>query len=170
MDGRVEQIKVLSITEDQIGRAKELYPFQNRALNGSITKGNSNIYGAIGEIVVFDFFTKKGLNVVFESTYDYDMTIENKHIDVKTKRTTVVPKPNYLCSVSAFNTRQKCDYYFFVRVNVNMKECYLLGFKAKDEFFDQATFNKKGSKDVNDWIFKDDCYNLEILKLNKFKH
>ena len=105
-------MKTLQISREQIERAKKLYPFND--LKGSITKGVSNIYGALGEVIIYDLSKKNGLNVDFTSTYDYDLIIENYKIDVKTKRTTVTPKPNYLCSISAFNTRQECDFYFFL--------------------------------------------------------
>ena len=157
----------LQISKQQIERASKLYPFKQ--LKGSITKGKSNIYGALGEIIIYDKYKKDGFNVDDNSTYDYDLIIDNYKIDVKTKRTTVTPKSNYLCSISSFNTRQKCDIYFFIRINENMKECYLLGYKSKIDFFNKATFNKKGSLDVNGWVFKDDCYNLKISMLNKFK-
>jgi len=45
-------MKVIEISEDQINRAKKLYPFKE--LKGSITKGKSNIYGALGEIIIYD--------------------------------------------------------------------------------------------------------------------
>lgn len=160
-------MKIIKITKEQIDRAKKLYPFNE--LKGSIAKGKSNIYGALGEIIIYDISNKNGLNVDFNSNYDYDLIIENYKVDVKTKRTTVIPKPNYLCSISAFNTRQKCDFYFFLRINENLKDCYLLGYKKKIDFFNEAEFNKKGSLDVNGWAFKDDCYNLKIEMLNKFK-
>ena len=160
-------MNTVEITKEQIERAKTLYPFEK--LDGSITKGKSKIYGALGEIIIYDIAQRKGLRVDFNSTYDYDLLIEGYRIDVKTKRTTVAPRLNYLCSISSFNTRQKCDYYFFLRVNESLKHCYLLGYKQKESFFKEATFNKKGSIDVNGWAFKDDCYNLEVQMLNKFK-
>ena len=95
-------MKIIKISLEQIERAKKLYLFTE--LKGSITKGKSNIYGAIGEIIIYDIYKNNGLNVDFNSTYDYDLIIENYKVDVKTKRTTVVPMPNYLCSISAFNT------------------------------------------------------------------
>jgi hypothetical protein len=45
----------LKISKDQVSRAKELYPFGH--LKGSITKGKSNIYGSLGEVVVHDYFS-----------------------------------------------------------------------------------------------------------------
>ena len=159
---------VLHPTKNQIEIAKNLYSFVE--LNGSITKGQSNIYGALGEVVVYDFFKGKGFDVSNNSTYDYDLIINNHKVDVKTKRTNVIPKDDYLCSISAFNTRQKCDFYFFLRINENMQDCYLLGYKSKFDFYQEAIFNKKGDKDVNGWDFKDDCFNLAISKLNKFNN
>jgi hypothetical protein len=160
-------MKKIEITNNQIERAKKLYLFKE--LKGSITKGKSNIYGALGEIIVYDYFFNKGFYIDFNSTYDYDLIINEFKIDVKTKRTTVMPKENYLCSISSFNIKQKCDFYFFCRITEDMKICYLLGYKNKKDFFNQSTFNKKGTLDINGWDFKDDCYNLEISKLNKFK-
>ena len=156
----------IEISKEQIERAEKLYPFKE--LKGSITKGKSNIYGALGEIIIYDINKEKGLNVDFNSTYDYDLIIDGYKVDVKTKRTTVKPKPDYLCSISSFNTKQKCDFYFFLRIKENLKECYLLGYKKKTDFFKEAVFNKKGSLDVNGWSFKDDCYNLKIEMLDKF--
>ena len=159
---------IVEITQEQIERAKKLYPFNE--LRGSITNGKSNLYGALGEIIVHDLCKGNGLNVDFNSTYDYDLIIDGYKVDVKTKRTTVKPKDNYLCSISSFNTKQKCNFYFFVRINENLKQGYLLGYKSKSKFFSESTFNKKGDVDVNGWLFKDDCYNLKISQLNKFKH
>lgn len=160
-------MKTITITADQIDRAQELYAFTK--LKGSITEGMSNIYGALGEVIVYDLFTERGFTVDFRSTYDYDLIIKGHRVDVKTKRTTVVPCDTYLCSIPAYNTRQNCDLYFFLRVHESMQECYLLGYIRKDDFFRMAAFNQEGSADVNGWTFKADCYNLEISKLTKFK-
>tara|TARA_R110000787_G_scaffold20623_5_gene61407 strand:- start:2 stop:511 length:510 start_codon:yes stop_codon:yes gene_type:complete len=157
------------VLEEQIIRAKALYPFDN--LRGSISKGKSNIYGALGEVIIHDLCERNNTPANLNSTYDYDLIIDNKYkVDVKTKRTTVKPKPHYLCSISSFNTRQECDFYFFLRVTEDLTKYYLLGYKKKKDFFNEATFNKKGTEDVNGWLFKDDCYNLEISHLQSFNH
>jgi len=137
-------MNVTKISKQQIERAKKLYPFKE--LKGSITKGKGNMFGALGEIVVCDLFKSRGLDVDFNSTYDYDLIINGNKVDVKTKRTTVVPKDYYLCSISSFNTRQKCDYYFFLRINENMEDCYLLGWKSKEDFFHEAILLYSTSK------------------------
>ena len=74
-------------------------------LKNSITKGDGNIFGFLGELIVAKYL---GLNVT--NTYNFDMKLVNgKKIDVKTKATSVAPKLNYECSISAYNTKQICD-------------------------------------------------------------
>ena len=87
---------------------------------------------------------------------------------MKTKRTTVTPKQNYFCSVSAFNTRQDCDFYFFVRILEDKTKAFLLGYISKKDFYNTSTYKNKGDLDTNGFVFKDDCYNIEISKLHKF--
>ena len=156
----------IDTTEKQITAAETLYPFA--ALRGSISKGYSNKYGALGEIVVNDYF-KKIREVDFTSTYDYDMIIDGKKVDVKAKQCNTTPLPEYLCSISSFNTKQKCDFYFFCRVKKDFSKCYILGYISKKRFYKEAFFKKKGELDINGWEFKDDSYHIQISKLNKFK-
>jgi hypothetical protein len=47
----------IEITEEQRKRAKELYEFN--VLKGSVTKGKGNEVGALGEVIVLDYFSKK---------------------------------------------------------------------------------------------------------------
>jgi hypothetical protein len=50
-----------------------------------------------------------------------------------------------------------------------MRTGFLLGYKSKDDFFNNAQFNEKGSTDVNGWVFKADCWNLPVKDLDKLK-
>ena len=146
----------LKITKEQIKRAEKLYPF--KSLRGSITKGKSNIYGALGEILVYDFFNSKGFKVDFNSTYDYDLIINGYKVDVKTKRGKTIPEPHHLASISSYNTKQECDVYMFTKILENYSTGYIVGYKSKSNFFKQAKFNKKGEADWNGWKFRADCY------------
>ena len=159
---------VIPITSEQRARAKELYEF--KVLNNSITEGKSNVYGAIGEIIVYDFYKGKNIKVDNQATYDYDLIINDFRVDVKTKRTTVYPEPHFLCSISNHNINQECDFYFFVRVLEDMQIGFLLGYKSKDDFFQNAQFNAKGTTDINGWVFKGDCWNLQVKDLDKLKN
>ena len=151
----------VEITREQIKRAKSLYDF--KVLANSIMKGKSNKYGAIGEILAYDYFCKDK-EVVFESTHDYDMIVDGWRIDIKTKRTRVRPEPHFNCSIPTTSVHQRCDYLFFVRVMEDMSKAWLLGQISRHDFYKKATFNAKGEQDGN-WTFKADCYNLQIKDL-----
>ena len=133
-------------------------------INNSITKGDGNIAGFLGEEVA-NHVIKGGIN----NTYDYDIVKNDVTYDVKTKRCTSQPKPYYECSVAAFNTKQKCDYYVFVRLeNINRKwtRACLLGACGKEDYFKNARFLERGQKDGdNNFRVKADCYNMEIRDL-----
>ena len=150
-------INLLKTTTNQIERAKELYTFSN--LKGSITKGKSNIYGALGEIVVYDYFTDNGSIVSFKSTYDYDLIISDYKIDVKSKKFTskFTPKYDWNLNISDFNTTQKCDYYFFIGVSDDLKSYCFYGYIEPINFYNNSVFNYKGQIDPNGngiWKFK----------------
>lgn len=157
----------LEINDNQIIRAEQLYTF--KSLNGSITNGESNIFGAIGEVVVYDYFKGKGKEVDFSSTYDYDMIINNDRIDVKTKAVAQFGNENVLASVSNWNYKQRCDYYFFVQVLHNKKYAQLLGYKNKFQFYEIGFEKKKGDIDTDGFVFRSDCYNLKVVDLDKFR-
>jgi len=137
--------------------AKELGGLRN-----SITKGQGNLAGFLGEVVVARVTGSQHKN-----TYDYDLVSPAGHtVDVKTKRTNYPPKDYYSCSVAGFNTRQKCDVYCFVRVKNDMSKVWILGYYPKERYFQDATFHKKGEVDPdNSFTFKADCYNLPINQL-----
>jgi len=134
-------------------------------INNSITKGDGNIAGFLGEEIANEII-KGNIN----NTYDYDIIKNGVTYDVKTKRCTSKPKPYYECSVAAFNTKQKCDYYVFVRIeNLNNKwtRAWVLGLYSKEEYFKRARFLKKGQTDGDNYFkVKADCYNMEISNLN----
>jgi hypothetical protein len=156
----------VSITNEQIDvaerKSKEMGIIRN-----SIRKGEGNFVGFLGEAIVSDYF-----GGIHANTYDYDVIIKDKKVDVKTKKTTVVPLPEYLCTVADFNTKQKCDYYYFVRINISTMKGYLLGGLTKNAFYKKAKFYKKGELDpISDlgWTFTADCYNVPISELKEHK-
>ena len=112
----------IKITDEMFLEAREK-AISLGQLHNSITRGSGNLAGFIGEILVRTHF-----NYTEENTYDYDLVTEDgRKIDVKTKQTTVVPKSNYDCSISASNTKQKCDEYIFVRVKSDFSVGWILG-------------------------------------------
>ena len=155
----------INITPEHISEAEQLYEFGS--LNNSITKGNSNIFGALGEVIIKDYF-----NAPIVGHHDYDLIIDRYKIHVKTKRSNYPPQPDELCSVAAYNIRQQCDFYFFVRVLQDKTKAWLLGYLSKKDFYTKAEFNLKGEQckvSRHGWTYRADCFNIAIKDLNKFK-
>jgi hypothetical protein len=154
----------LQITKESIAEAKKLYDFG--ILNNSYTQGQGNKCGALGEVLVRQYYNGKQ-----ENTYDYDLVINTKKIDVKTKRfnARLTPTMKWTASLFDFNTKQKCDYYCFVGVADDYKKAYIYGFIAKDKFYKTAIFRKKGDVDPNGsskWTFRADSYSTTISELD----
>ena len=131
-------------------------------LNNSILKGDGNLVGFLGEQIALSV-----LGGTEKNTYDYDLVTDNgTKIDVKTKKTTVEPREYYDCSVAAFNIKQKCNHYCFVRVKDDYSCGWFLGVYPKEDYYKDAVFLKKGDIDPsNNYTVKADCYNLKISKL-----
>jgi hypothetical protein len=157
----------LNISPEQLQRAKEMYEFN--ALKNSVTEGKSNIYGAIGEVMVYDYF-KDTFDVELENTFDYDLLINGKRIEVKTKKTSnIVVNEEYNVNIFATSIKQMCDYYFFTIVTDDFKVCYLLGYLRRFDFYKIATFAKKGEPDGPNFNFRADSYSVKIKDLIKFQ-
>lgn len=139
-------------------------------INNSITNGRGNIAGFLGEKVVSDYI---GPPCKIENTRDYDLVCDGVKVDVKTKRTSVEPKPHYECSVAATSTHQKCDTYIFARVSYDLKKCWILGKIKKNKYFKIARLMRKGEIDrANNYTVRADCYNLpaySLTELQKYK-
>lgn len=151
------------VTQDFIEKAKAK-SFEMGKLNNSITSGDGNLSGFIGEFIVAEL-----IGAEVSNTYDYDLIWDSLKIDVKTKRTNFTPKKNYECSIAAFNIRQKCDQYAFVRVKNDLSKAWVLGYYPKNLYFTDAKFHKKGDFDSdNGFTFKADCYNLKIEDLFQY--
>jgi hypothetical protein len=150
----------VKLTEDIITRAKKKAASVG-ILQGSITGGLSNVVGAIGEVIVGDALGATDVNTV-----NYDLIKDGNRIDVKTKRCNTKPFPNYDCSVASHGLQQDCDTYVFVRIKIDMTRAWILGGISKDRFLKQATRYSKGDVDPsNGFVFKADCYNIPISKL-----
>jgi len=132
-------------------------------LRNSITKGKGNTMGFLGEFAVADFLK----DCIVSNTYDYDLKVGDRTIDVKTKSCTVKPRVDYMCSVAAYNTKQKCDVYVFNRMLRDLSKGWILGWIEKEKYFDEAKFYRKGEQEGdNGYIVQADCYNLPIKNLH----
>ena len=151
------------ITGDMLVTARDKAAEMGR-LNNSITRGQGNLAGFIGEAVA-----QQVMGGVLANTYDYDLILCNgKTVDVKTKQTSVKPLETYECSIAALNTTQECDYYAFVRVKNDFSVGWFLGVYEKQQYMLDAVFMKRGNIDSsNGYVVKSDCYNLPIHQLKE---
>ena len=140
--------------------------YEMGAIKNSITNGEGNIAGFLGEELV-----KHALDCTIENTKDYDLICNGLTYDVKTKRCKSEPKSFYECSIAGYNTKQRCDRYIFVRIQFREDRpinAWLLGWMDKKEYFKKAHKLKKGDvDDSNGFVVKADCYNLPIEELNE---
>ena len=153
----------IQVTPAMIAKAQEKSIEMGR-LNNSIRAGSGNLVGFIGEQIAQEVLGGKN-----ENTYDYDLVLDNgTTVDVKTKQTGYVPQPDYDCSVAAFNTKQACDYYCFVRVKSDLTKGWYLGVYKKEDYYKNAQFLKAGEYDPsNKFTVKADCYNIKISDLQQ---
>ena len=151
----------IKVTDEMLLSARDKAAEMGR-LHNSITRGAGNLAGFIGEEIA-----KIVLGGTLSNTYNYDLILDNgKTVDVKTKQTSVAPLETYDCSIAAFNTKQDCDYYCFVRVKNDFTVGWYLGVYEKQKYLEEASFMKKGYLDPsNGYVVKSDCYNLKINQL-----
>lgn len=160
-------------TSSQVARAKQM-AVELGELRNSITHGEGNAHGFLGEILVAE-----AIGAQHSNSFDHDLVLAAGSglitIDVKTKRCTSTPWPNYECSVADYNPDQQCDFYIFVRILENFETAWILGKIRKEEYYRKAVFRRKGEKDPNglkgvDFHFTADCYNLPISELMPIKY
>ena len=151
----------VKITPELVERAKKKTATVG-VLQGSITGSGSHVVGAIGELIVADLTGATEAN-----THDYDLILDGKRIDVKTKRCNTRPFPHYDCTIPAHGTKQDCDSYVFVRIKIDGSKAWILGEIDKRAFYRNAKFYRRGDIDPdNGFVFKADCYNLPIKELS----
>jgi hypothetical protein len=142
----------------------------------SIREGAGTLVGCIGEIILCRVL---GATLVSpDNPYNFDMLVGDKTYEAKTKECTSIPRPHYFATVAASNTKQKCDYYAFLRVlrpkGGDYLKAWVMGWIPKEEFYDLAVFYREGDIDPTSppgysFDFKADCYNVPYSKLRQFK-
>lgn len=156
------------ITDEMMSNARRKAAEMGEIKN-SILFGNGNLTGFVGEEVARHVINNAGFHAVERNTYDYDIVVNGfTTVDVKTKSTSVEPKPHYSCSIASLNTKQLCDYYAFVRVKKDFTKAWWCGVYSKADYMKDAVFMKKGDLDTdNQYVVRSDCYNLPISALKE---
>ena len=157
----MSKMKLVEITDEMLEEAKKRALEIPKDLKNSILKGQGNVVSFIGQMAV-----EKLTGATKENTYNWDIKLNEKKCEVKSKKRTVPPRENYECSVTNANTKQKCDYYVFVIVLDDLKKAWVLGYLEKEEYYKKAVFLKKGQLDPsNNYTVKADCWNVKIQDL-----
>lgn len=159
----------VNIKKEDVIKAKKMAK-EMGVLNKSIEKGEGNVAGFLGEIIIANLFGVELLNDKRKqtdyATYNYDLIINEQRVDVKTKRRSVKPKSYYDCSICAETQIQDCDYYYFVSVLDDYSKAWVLGFYPSKKYLEDARFFRKGEIDPdNNFTFKTDVYNMKISNL-----
>jgi len=139
------------------------------SLPGSIEGGGGNMAGLLGEEAFCEVFDADP-----DPTYEWDARISlldgaERTVDIKTKRRTVAPRPDYEVSIADHNTEQDADIYYFASVNTEADTVTLCGYLPTEDYFDRAEFHEKGEVDPdNGFRFTADCWNVPIRDLRQF--
>lgn len=157
----VEVTVTPKMLREALRKARELGELRN-----SITNGQGNVIGFLGEMIAH-----KVIGGRIENTKHYDIvTDDGVKWDVKSKKTSVPPMDHFECSVSDFNTKQECDRYLFVRVMKDYTKGWVIGELPKEEYYEKSTFVREGQYDPrNNWRAKCDCWNVLFSDLNEVK-
>lgn len=154
----------------------------NRAYNRTTIRSADSmgkVAGYCGEFMTYVYFRKKKLNGIKWTNYpkdsicnDYDFLVGEVGIDVKTKIRNRLTELYFEASITD-SSHQKCDYYVFVSVVKTDKDSWppvrgdIVGFMSKKEYFEKATYHKKGDYDAGSgFYFKADCWNLDYKDLH----
>jgi hypothetical protein len=72
------------VTPEQLARAEKWFSFKE--LKDSITNGDGNLAGALGEVVFMDYLSNTGRVADYVGTHGHDLTFGGYTMEIKTKR------------------------------------------------------------------------------------
>lgn len=144
-------------------------------LFNSITDGKGNRAGILGELAL-----AAHLGAARADKRGFDLVLDGKTIEVKTKRRTVTPRGFYEGSVAITSGHQKPDFYAFLSLTFEEKRVikgnefyagltsiWFCGIISYEDFIIKSKFLKKGQHDgSNKFIVKADMRNIAYDKLD----
>ncbi|MAF25452.1 hypothetical protein CL634_07750 [bacterium] len=177
MVGKEGLIVEIPFTKEMVESAKKKAKALGKIKN-SILKGKGNLAGYLGEEAVASYIDAVIVsNDEGEAKFGHDLLKDNKRIEVKTKRRTVVPKLFYDVSVAASSKHQAdkegLDLYIFASIQFEgsiPKRIWIIGQKDRDQYFKEARFIREGEPEGNNgFIAHTNMYNLVTTKLDPLK-
>lgn len=156
------------ITPELLAKAKAWSDFKGNT-RSIRTDGGNLIVGDIGEIVFQENYPDA--KRISDQDQEADFILKGLRIDVKTKETTVIPRPEYEVTIPADQSHFNTDYYYFYYINKTTQTIHPVGWISKADFFRKAKFQTKGTAfnsvdKTKQWTISKDCYTLRIAEIN----
>ena len=144
------------------------------AINNSITNGAGNRAGFLAELVLASY-----LGAARDDKFGYDLFLDGKRIEVKTKRRTAPPRDFYDGSVAVSSGHQHPDFFAFLSLTFEGKKiingceyyfgldsiwyCGVISYK---NFILKSKLCKKGERDPsNNFVAPTDMRNIKYSEL-----
>ena len=171
------EILEITVSDNFICKCKEILEKNSFVNKKSFMNGERSLTGILGEFVIKTLISKEwklSVNKTEKSSenlnyYDYDLFVDNKKIEVKSKTCKSIPKSNYEGSIPSYY-KQKCDYYVFNRILNDFKTIWIMGFISKEDFENKRRKIRKGETDQsNGLVFKENAYNIFYHELNSIR-
>ncbi len=108
-------------------------------------------YGSYGEVMALQWLDDNGVSYEFTDTIGYDLLIEGRKVEIKTKQRAAQPKPEYSVCVRDYTRDiQKVDWYIHVCVypKPDFKTAAIVGWHTP------AMMQKHGSQRTPDHVGK----------------
>jgi hypothetical protein len=157
----------LDITETHKERAREKAVFL--PTNKSITGNARNLYGALGEVLAAEYLRELGHEVKEINTVNFDMIVNGRRCDIKTRIVSKPPRGWYSANIPAYSIKQKTEFYIFLYILKDLKAAFIAGYIEKDEFKKIARPYRAGEYDGFSFKFPCDTYQIIQRQLKQFK-
>ena len=171
---KLDDIVTLAVRDKDLKVARdELGEDYNRTLRKRVDVEDyeeAKLWGLVGQVMAAKFYGKARFS---ESTTDYDMILDGKKIEVKTRHTRMTATDQIDLSYRGVIRadalkRQSCEGYVFCLLNLPLRTVWLIGWISKGRFLAKATFQKKGERfdDSSKWKVRGDCWAIKYRELS----
>ena len=171
-------MRELEFDEEMMDTAMEWSKSHVKKFHHNILNGKAQVMGSfagrLGELAL-----SKYLGTDIADNKDYDMVVDGKKLEVKTKQRAVKPRPDYIVQVAVYSKHQRPDAYAFLSLQygdrdsggkyVDPQHLWLCGFKTTEDYFSESELWPKGYVDPNmpSYTTRSDMHVLTIDKLDE---
>ena len=152
-----------TITDADIQRA-ELHLLTH----GGPLSHQDNLIGALGELAVYDWIDQWSPCYFSDQGCNYDILLgDARTVEVKTQRTSVIPRLNYKVNVPLYQWMSKIEVslWIFVRVHQSMEHGWIVA-TCDESKRDRFTFHAEGDVMDNEHRYRQDTMDCPISELD----